>query len=60
MNFNVDQHFTYITMRVDEHKEKLHSYYKLSEEDLEEITKEWSIDLLIPANPTDIYDLENL
>jgi hypothetical protein len=32
----------------------LSSYYKLTEEDLEEITKEWSTDLLIAANPVDI------
>jgi hypothetical protein len=27
--------------RTDESKEELQSYYKLTEEDLEEITKEW-------------------
>jgi hypothetical protein len=35
------------------------SYYKLMEEELEEITKEWSIDLLIPANPAEIFDIDN-
>jgi hypothetical protein len=58
-NFNVDRHFIYITVRVDEHKEQLQSYYKLTEEDLEEITKEWSADLLIPTNLAEIYDLYN-
>jgi hypothetical protein len=29
----------------------------LTEEDLEEITKEWSADLLIAANPVDISDI---
>jgi hypothetical protein len=59
MKFNTDQRFTYITAREDEHKEKLQSYYKLTEEDLEEITKEWSVDLLIPANPAEISDLDS-
>jgi hypothetical protein len=31
----------------------------LTEEDLEEITKEWSTDLLIPADPTEIYDIDS-
>jgi hypothetical protein len=29
------------------------------EEDLEEITKEWSADLLIPTNPAEISDIDN-
>jgi hypothetical protein len=40
-------------------KSKLQSYYKLTEEDLEEITKEWSADLLIPANPAEISDIDS-
>jgi hypothetical protein len=60
MKFNTDRHFIYITDRVDEHKEKLQSYYKLTEEYLEEITKEWSTDLLIPTNPAEIYELDSL
>jgi hypothetical protein len=59
MKFNTDRHFTYITTREDEHKEQLQSYYKLTEEELEEITKEWSVDLLIPTNLTDIYDIDS-
>jgi hypothetical protein len=47
-------------VRAYEHKEKLQSYYKLTEEDLEEITKEWFADLLIPADPAKIFDLDNL
>jgi uncharacterized sporulation protein YeaH/YhbH (DUF444 family) len=46
-------------MHVDAHKKQLQSYYKLTEEDLEEITKEWSVDLLIPANPAEISDIES-
>jgi hypothetical protein len=60
MNFSADRHFIYITTQADEHKEKLQSYYKLTEEDLEEITKEWFVDLLIPTNPMKIYDLDSL
>jgi hypothetical protein len=52
MKFNADRHFIYITACADEHKQQIHSYYKLTEEDLEDITKEWSADLLIPTNPT--------
>jgi hypothetical protein len=37
----------------------LQSYYKLTEEDLEEITKEWSVDLLIPANPEELSDVDS-
>jgi hypothetical protein len=40
MKFHVDRHFIYITVFLDEHKEEIQSYYKLTEEDLEEITKD--------------------
>jgi hypothetical protein len=40
MKFNADRHFIYIIARGDEHKEQFLSYYKMTEEDLEEITKE--------------------
>jgi hypothetical protein len=59
MKFNADRNFIYITARVDEDKKKLQSYYKLMEEDLDEITKKWSIDLLIPADPTEISNIDN-
>jgi hypothetical protein len=58
MKFCVDRHFIYITTRADEHKEELQSYYKLTEEDLEEITKEWSLELLIPDDPAEMSDPE--
>jgi hypothetical protein len=35
------------------------SYYKLTEDDLEEITKEWSMDLLVPANPAEMSDVDS-
>jgi hypothetical protein len=40
MKFRAYRHFIYITARVDESKEELQSYYKLTKECLEEITKE--------------------
>jgi uncharacterized HAD superfamily protein len=58
MKFSVDQHFIYITARSDEHKKQLQSYYKIVEEDLEEISKEWSTDLLIPTDPAEISVLK--
>jgi hypothetical protein len=43
--FCMDRHFIYITVHGDEHKEELQSYYKLTEEDMEEIVRKtgpWS------------------
>jgi hypothetical protein len=37
----------------------LQSYYKLTEDDLEEITKEWSMDLLIPVDPVELSDVDS-
>jgi hypothetical protein len=31
----------------------------LTEEDLEEITKEWLVDLLVPADPADMSDVNS-
>jgi hypothetical protein len=59
MKFSTDRHFTYITAWSDGHKEQLQSYYNLTEEDLEDITKEWFVDLLIPANPIEISDIDS-
>ena len=59
MKFSVDLHFTYITVRGDEHKQQLQSYYKLTEDDLEEITKEWSANLLVAVDPADMSDKES-
>jgi hypothetical protein len=49
-------------VRADEQKEQLQLYYKITEEDMEEITKDWSVDLLIPSDPVEMFDpqLENL
>jgi hypothetical protein len=56
MKFCVDRKFIYITTQADEHKEQLQLYYKLMKEDLKEITKDWSIDLLIPIDPAEMFD----
>jgi hypothetical protein len=48
--FSADPHFIYITMHRDENKEELQSYYKLTDEDMEQITKEWSKEFLVPVN----------
>jgi hypothetical protein len=59
MKFSADHHFTYITACADEHKQQLQSYYKLTEDDLEEITKEWSADLLVAADPAEMSDVDS-
>jgi hypothetical protein len=59
MKFSADRHFTYITTCADEHKQQLQSYYKLTKDDLEEITKEWSTELLVAADPTDMYNVDS-
>jgi hypothetical protein len=46
---HIDRHFIYITVHGDEHKEELKSYYKLTEEDMEEITKECPAEFLVPV-----------
>jgi hypothetical protein len=33
-------------------------YYKLTKEDLEQITKEWSADLLVATNPIEMSDVD--
>jgi hypothetical protein len=59
MKFSMDRHFIYITACADEHKQQLQSYYKLMEDDLEEITKEWSVDLLVPVDPAEMSDVDS-
>jgi hypothetical protein len=39
--FCTDPHFIYITAHRDESKEELQYYYKLTDEDMEQITKKW-------------------
>jgi hypothetical protein len=49
-------HFIYITACRDESKEELQSYYKLTEEDMEEITKEWPVEFLVPVGDAELSD----
>jgi hypothetical protein len=39
--------------------EQLQSYYNFMEEDLKEITKDWSVDLLVLADPTEMSNPDN-
>jgi hypothetical protein len=55
-NFHADQHFIYITTHRDENKEELHSYYKLIDEDMEEITKEWPAEFLVLVDVAELSD----
>jgi hypothetical protein len=59
MKFSADHHFTYIIVCGDEHKQQLQSYYKLIKDDLEEITKEWSTNLLVVVDPADMSNEES-
>jgi hypothetical protein len=59
IKFSVDRHFIYLTPRTDEHQEHIQSYYNLVEEDLEEITKEWSPQLLVSADPTEMSNIDS-
>jgi hypothetical protein len=56
--FHAHQQFIYITAHWDESKEELQSYYKLTNEDMEEITKEWSTKFLVPVAQTELSDLD--
>jgi hypothetical protein len=60
MKFNADHHFIYISAHTDENKKQLQSYYKMTEEDLEEITKDWSMNLLILVDPAEMSDIDSL
>jgi hypothetical protein len=59
IKFSADCHFIYLTTYTDENKEQLQSYYKMTEEDLEEITKEWSTYLLIIAYLVEVSDIDS-
>jgi hypothetical protein len=43
-------------VRRDESKEELQSYYKLTDEDMEEITKEWPAKFLVPVEDAELSD----
>jgi len=54
--FCIDWHFIYITAHRDGSKEELQSYYKLTDEDMEEITKEWPTKFFVPMEDVEISD----
>jgi hypothetical protein len=56
VKFRIDPHFIYITTCKDESKEELQSYYKMIEEDMEEITKEWPTEFLVPVEDAELLD----
>ena len=59
-NFHVDPHFIYITMHIYENKEELQSYYKLTDEDMEQLTKEWSEEFLVPVTDAELSDTDTI
>jgi hypothetical protein len=48
--FPVDPQFISIITRRDENQEELHSYYKMMDDDMEHITKEWLEEFLVPID----------
>ena len=56
VKFHVDRPFIYITVHRDESKEELQSYYKLTNENTKEITKEWLAEFLVPVEDAELSD----
>jgi hypothetical protein len=56
VKFRTDRPFIYIIAHRDESKEELQSYYKLIDEDMEDITKEWPIEFLVLVDDAEISD----
>jgi hypothetical protein len=54
--FHADWHFIYITAHRDKSKDDLQSYYKLTNEDMQEITKEWLAEFLVPVKDAKLSD----
>jgi hypothetical protein len=54
--FHADRHFIYIIAHRDESKDELQSYYKLTDKYMEDITKEWSADFLVPVEDAELFD----
>jgi hypothetical protein len=55
MKFNTNHHFIYIVVPID----ALHSYYKLTKDDLDKITKEWSMELLVSMDSIEMFDVDS-
>jgi hypothetical protein len=58
--FCVDPHFIYITARRDEHHEELQSYYKLTDENMDQITKEFLEEFILPVVDAELYNTDNI
>ena len=56
--FRVDRNFIYITALRDESKEELQSYYKLTDEDMEYIMKEWLEEFQAPVTGAKLSDVD--
>jgi hypothetical protein len=44
----------------DENKEELHLYYKITDEDMEKITKEWLEEFLVPVVDVELSDIDTI
>jgi hypothetical protein len=53
-------HISYISVCKDERKEELQSYYKLTDEDMEQITKEWLEEFLVPVVDAELSDTDTI
>jgi hypothetical protein len=60
VKFCADPHFIYITTRRDEHQKELQSYYKLTDEDMEKITKEWPEEFFVPVIDAKLSDTNTI
>jgi hypothetical protein len=58
VKFRVDPHFIYITTHRYENQEELQSYYKLTDEDMEHITKEWSKEFLVLVTDAELSNTD--
>jgi hypothetical protein len=56
VKFHVDRHLIYITACRDESKEDMQSYYNMTDEDMDKITKESPTKFLVPEEYTELSD----
>jgi hypothetical protein len=58
--FCIDPHIIYISTRRDEHQEELQSYYKLTDEDMEQITKKCPKEFHVPIIDAELSDTDTI
>jgi hypothetical protein len=58
--FHTDSHFIYIIVHKYERKEELQSYYKITDEDMEQITKEWLEEFLAPVVDEELFENDTI